>query len=65
MKRKLGLCLFAFSVGMSSDLLAYEADGLFAVQPIQMTMRQNMGRIQQFPHRPPMVATEASLTPHD
>jgi arylsulfatase len=39
--------------------------GLFAVQPIQMTMRQHMGRIQQFPHRPPMVAEEASITPHD
>ena len=39
--------------------------GLFAVTPIQMTMRQHMGRIKQFPHREPHVAKEARLTPHD
>jgi arylsulfatase len=39
--------------------------GLFAVTPIQMIMRQHMGRIKQFPHRPPAVAKEAELTPHD
>ena len=39
--------------------------GLFAVAPIQMTMRQHMGRIQQFPHRAPEVPKEAQLTPHD
>ena len=39
--------------------------GLFAVTPIQMTMRQHMGRIKEFPHRKPEVAEEAQLTPHD
>ncbi len=39
--------------------------GLFAVAPIQMTMRQHMGRINQFPHRPPGVPEDAQLTPHD
>ncbi len=39
--------------------------GLFAVTPIQMIMRQHMGRVKQFPHRPPAVAKEAELTPHD
>ncbi len=39
--------------------------GLFAVAPIQMTLRQHMGRIQQFPHRAPDVPKEAELTPHD
>ena len=39
--------------------------GLFAVTPIQMTMRQHMGRIQQFPHRPPDVPKNARVTPHD
>jgi len=39
--------------------------GLFAVTPIQKTMRQHMGRIKQFPHRSPQVPKEAQLTPHD
>ena len=39
--------------------------GLFAVTPIQMIMRQHMGRIKQFPHRPPHVPKKARLTPHD
>lgn len=39
--------------------------GLFAVTPIQQTMRQHMGRLVQFPHRAPEVAQEARLTPHD
>jgi arylsulfatase len=39
--------------------------GLFAVTPIQRTMRSHMGRIQQFPHRAPGVPSEAQLTPHD
>lgn len=39
--------------------------GLFAVTPIQATLRQHMGRIQQFPHRPPEVPEDAQLTPHD
>jgi len=39
--------------------------GLFAVTPIQMIMRQHMGRVKQFPHRPPVAAKEAELTPHD
>ena len=36
--------------------------GLFAVTPIQQTMRSHMGRIAQFPHRPPEAPL---LTPHD
>jgi arylsulfatase len=39
--------------------------GLFAVTPIQMIMRQHMGRIKQFPHRPPAAPKGANLTPHD
>lgn len=39
--------------------------GLFAVTPIQMLMRQHMGMLQKFPHRPPETPSEASLTPHD
>jgi arylsulfatase len=39
--------------------------GLFAVTPIQMTMRQHIGRIKKFPHRKPEVAKEARVTPHD
>ena len=39
--------------------------GLFAVTPIQMTMRQHMGKIKQFPHRQPYVPKESRLTPHD
>jgi len=39
--------------------------GLFAVTPIQQTMRSHMGRIQQFPHRPPEVPKAARLTPYD
>ena len=39
--------------------------GLFAVTPIQQTMRSHMGRIQQFPHREPGVPQDARLTPHD
>ena len=39
--------------------------GLFAVTPIQMTMRRHMGRIKQFPHRKPDAPKEAQLTPHD
>lgn len=39
--------------------------GLFAVTPIQQTMRSHMGRIKQFPHRPPEVPKDAQLTPHD
>ena len=39
--------------------------GLFAVAPIQMTMRQHMGRAAQFPHRPPEAPEGAELTPHD
>jgi arylsulfatase len=39
--------------------------GLFAVTPIQLIMRQHMGRVKQFPHRPPAAPKEAELTPHD
>ena len=39
--------------------------GLFAVAPIQQTMRQHMGRIQRFPHRAPNQPKDARLTPHD
>ena len=39
--------------------------GLFAVTPIQRTIRSHMGRVEQFPHRKPGVADEAQLTPHD
>ena len=39
--------------------------GLFAVAPIQMIMRQHMGRIRQFPHREPGQPKDARLTPHD
>ena len=39
--------------------------GLFAVAPMQMLLGQHMGRIGQFPHRPPMTAEESTLTAHD
>lgn len=38
--------------------------GLLAVGPIQMAMRQHMGRAQKLPHRKPEVAGEAQITPH-
>ncbi len=39
--------------------------GLFAVTPVQIIMRQHMGMIEKFPHRPPEVPGGAELTPHD
>ena len=39
--------------------------GLFAVTPIQMTLRQHMERIERFPHRKPETQKNARLTPHD
>ncbi len=39
--------------------------GLVALAPIQMTMRQHMGRVAQFPHRPPETPEGAELTSHD
>lgn len=39
--------------------------GLFAVYPIQLTLRQHMGRLQKFPHRKPEASKDARLTPHD
>jgi arylsulfatase len=39
--------------------------GLFAVTPIQMLMRQHMGMLDRFPHRPPETPGETALTPHD
>ena len=39
--------------------------GLYAVTPVQMIMRQHMGMIERFPHRPPEVPGSAELTPHD
>jgi hypothetical protein len=40
--------------------------GLFAVTPIQTTLREHMRLIQQFPHRVSEVTPKgAELTPHD
>jgi len=39
--------------------------GLFAVAPMQNLLGQHMGRVQQFPHRPPMTPQEATITAHD
>jgi arylsulfatase len=39
--------------------------GLFAVTPVQIIMRQHMGMIEKFPHRPPEAPGDAELTPHD
>jgi len=39
--------------------------GLFAVAPMQKLLGSHMGRIQQFPHRPPMTPEDATLTAHD
>ena len=39
--------------------------GLFAVTPIQMFLRQHMGKIQKFPHRDPGTPKNSELTPHD
>ena len=40
--------------------------GLFAVTPIQITLREHMKMIQKFPHRISEVTPKgAELTPHD
>jgi arylsulfatase len=40
--------------------------GLFAVTPIQITLREHMKMIQKFPHRVSEVTPKgAELTPHD
>ena len=39
--------------------------GLYAVTPIQQFMRQHMGMLGEFPHRPPGVPEGSELTPHD
>ena len=39
--------------------------GLFAVTPMQMLLRQHIGRIAQFPHREPEAPKGSELTPHD
>ncbi len=39
--------------------------GLFAVTPVQMLLRQHIGTISKFPHRPPETPGSGELTPHD
>jgi hypothetical protein len=39
--------------------------GLFELAPIQLTMRQHMGRVARFSHRPSETPEGAVLTPHD
>ncbi|WP_285763086.1 sulfatase-like hydrolase/transferase [Biformimicrobium ophioploci] len=39
--------------------------GLFAVSPIQMLMRQHLGMVRKFPHRPPENPDSGEVTPHD
>jgi arylsulfatase A-like enzyme len=39
--------------------------GLFAVTPIQMLLREHMGMIAEFPHRPPEAPEGSEITPHD